>query len=206
MIKRRGLLFVISSPSGSGKTTIIKEILKEDSCLELSVSVTTRPQRLGEVHGKDYLFVKECEFQTMVCNDDFIEHAEIFGNYYGTPKNILELRIKNGQDTLFDLDWQGARRLYQLFPDDIVRIFVMPPSIQELESRLRSRALDSEETIMYRMSKALKEISHFNEYDYVILNDQLGDAIKDIQSIIRSERCKRQRLIVSPNFFHEGKL
>lgn len=205
MIKRRGLLFVISSPSGSGKTTIIKEILNRDSCVKLSISATTRPQRLGEVQGKDYFFVSIAEFQAMVLRDEFIEYAEIFGHYYGTPKNVLDLRIQNGEDTLFDIDWQGAQHLSHLYPNDIVRIFIMPPSLQELEKRLRARALDDENTILHRMSKALREISHCDEYDYVILNDDLINAIEDAKSVMRSERCKRQRLNLSSYFIHEEK-
>lgn len=190
---RRGLMFILSSPSGAGKTTIARKLLEHDRELGLSVSYTTRPPRAGEVHGKDYYFVDRAEFDRKVEAGDFIEWAEVFGNCYGTPKAEIKAGLKGGQDFLFDIDWQGTQQLYQRMESDVVRVFLLPPSIEDLESRLRGRATDSEEIIRGRMDRARSEISHWDGYDYVVVNDDIELCFQKVRGILDAERMKRQR-------------
>lgn len=192
-LNRRGLMFVLSSPSGAGKTTLSRRLLAQESNISMSVSVTTRTMRPGEVDGKDYYFVDQPKFDSMVGNGEFLEHAEVFGNCYGTPKAYAEAHLKRGEDVLFDIDWQGTKQLRAAAPDDLVSVFILPPSLDELERRLRSRAQDSEETVQKRMAKAISEISHWTEYDYVILNQDVDEALVKITSILHAERLKRER-------------
>lgn len=194
-IQRRGLLFVLSSPSGAGKTSISRAVLQGDSNLKISVSVTTRPPRLGEVDGVDYHFISHHRFQQMVQDDALLEHAKVFDNYYGTPRSVVEQALQQGQDILCDIDWQGGQQLFEKMPGDIVKVFVLPPSIQQLATRLRTRALDSEQVIQNRMAKSADEMSHFAEYDWVIINTDLPQAISDVKSILQSERLRRVRQV-----------
>lgn len=191
--ERRGIMIVLSSPSGAGKTTLTRRILADDPDVTMSVSATTRKPRPGEVDGKDYYFIDKSEFSDMIADDKFLEHARVFDNHYGTPAAPVFEALENGRDILFDIDWQGAQQLTEAASDDLVRIFILPPSLRELEKRLRSRAQDSDETIARRMSKAEIEISHWLEYDYVILNDDLDGAEEKLKQIIAAERLKRRR-------------
>lgn len=189
-------MYVLSSPSGAGKTTITRELLKNNPNATISISATTRQRRAGETHGKDYYFVTTDEFRTMVENDEMLEHAKVFDNYYGTPKSPVEEALAAGQDVLFDIDWQGTQQLAESARDDLVTVFILPPSRRELENRLRNRSkdtLESEEQIQGRMSKASDEMSHYLEYDYVIINTDIDAAIKKAQLILDSERLKRHR-------------
>lgn len=192
-IHRRGLMLVLSSPSGAGKTSISRRLLQEESRLAMSVSVTTRPPRPGEVDGKDYFFIDEPRFAEMVFHDQLLEHARVFGNCYGTPRAAVEAALSAGNDILFDVDWQGTQQLNEKVPQDVVSVFILPPSQDELERRLRSRAQDSEEVVSGRMRKAADEISHWSEYDYVIVNEELERSVADVRAILRSERLKRGR-------------
>lgn len=193
VVSRRGLMLVLSSPSGAGKSTISREILANDTELVMSVSATTRPPRPGEVEGQHYYFVEIPQFETMVANDQFLEYAKVFDNYYGTPRPPVEAALASGKDVLFDVDWQGTQQLAQAARFDLVSIFILPPSIPELESRLRKRAQDPDDVIQRRMKKAADEISHWREYDYIIINDDLERSIGDVKSILRAERLKRDR-------------
>lgn len=196
-LKRRGLMYVLSSPSGAGKTTITRALLKNNDDVVASVSATTRPRRAGEVHGKDYFFVSTDEFREMVDNDDMLEHAKVFENYYGTPRKPVEEALSSGMDVIFDIDWQGTQQLFELAAEDLVRVFILPPSRQALEKRLRDRSkdtLESDDQIRGRMSKATDEMSHYSEYDYVIINEDIDKAIAQAQLILDSERIKRRRL------------
>ena len=179
----RGVVLVISSPSGAGKTTICKKILEEVNGINLSVSVTTRKKRKDEVEGVDYFFKNDEEFILMIKNDEFIENAKVFGNYYGTLKEEVLKKIKNGVDVLVDIDWQGTRQIQKHIPEDIVKIFILPPSIKELECRLRNRASENEEDFLKRMLEARKEISHFDEYDFIIINENINEAVSSVKSI-----------------------
>jgi guanylate kinase len=190
---RRGLLFVLSSPSGAGKTTITRRLLDSDSALAMSVSVTTRKPRAGEVDGRDYRFIDKATFDRMVERAELIEHARVFEHWYGTPRAPVDEALASGRDMVFDIDWQGARQIGKALPDDIVRVFVLPPSMTELHDRLRRRAQDSEKVVVARMAKAIDEVKHYNEYDYVIVNDDLERAVRDVQSILHTERLKRRR-------------
>jgi len=190
---RRGLCFVLSSPSGAGKTTISRKLLDADADLSISISCTTRAPRPGEVDGKDYFFVSKEKFRDMVNNNEFIEHAEVFGNFYGTPKTFVEGKLTEGKDIIFDIDWQGTDQLAQKLPHDVVSVFVLPPSMIELERRLRERNQDDDETVRKRMKKASREISHWDDYDYVIVNIDLNQALKDVKNILKAERLKRTR-------------
>lgn len=192
-ISRRGLMFVLSSPSGAGKTTLSRQLLAREEGISMSVSVTTRPQRPGEQHGKDYYFIDRPEFDSMVGNRELLEHAEVFGNCYGTPRTYVEERLQSGSDVLFDIDWQGTHQLRDTAPDDLVSVFILPPSLEELERRLHSRAQDSAEVVAKRMAKAVSEISHWKEYDYVIINQDIDAALVKITSILQAERLKRTR-------------
>lgn len=192
-LHRRGLMFILSSPSGAGKTTLSKKLLAADSAIKLSVSVTTRPPRPGEIDGVHYSFVSNEKFDAMVEEDDFYEWAEVFGNRYGTPKGAIRAALKEGQDFLFDIDWQGTQQLYQKDQQDVVRVFILPPSIEELHRRLQGRATDSEEVIAARMERARAEISHWDGYDYVIINDDIEVCFAKVRAILEAERMKRQR-------------
>lgn len=192
-IERRGLMFVLSSPSGAGKTTIARKLLDADANLRMSVSMTTRRRRPGEVHGQDYFFVQDVEFNEAITKQEFLEWAKVFDHYYGTPKQAVEDSLKAGQDVLFDIDWQGTQQLGQQSRGDLVSVFILPPSWGELERRLVERAQDSHEVVQKRMDKAADEISHWAEYDYVIVNDHLDRALSKVQSILEAERLKRVR-------------
>jgi guanylate kinase len=193
MIKRRGLMFVLSSPSGAGKTTLSRRLLQSEEGVAMSVSVTTRPMRPGEVEGRDYYFVSDAQYDSMVANQELLEHATVFDYKYGTPKLQVMEAIASGRDVLFDIDWQGTRQLAQTCREDLVSIFLLPPTLDELERRLRSRAQDSEATVQKRMAKATEEISHWEEYDYVVVNEDLDKAMAHIQRILHAERFKRWR-------------
>jgi guanylate kinase len=191
---RRGLMFILSSPSGAGKTTIARKLLAEEGTdLKLSVSVTTRPMRPGEVEGRDYHFVERAEFDRLVEAEAFYEWAEVFGHCYGTPKAHIRDRLKHGEDFLFDIDWQGTQQLYQRAQGDVVRVFLLPPSIAELEQRLRSRNTDSDAVIAARMARARSEISHWDAYDYVVINDDIQACYAKVKMILEAERMRRLR-------------
>lgn len=192
-LQRRGLLFILSSPSGAGKSTIARKILEADSDIRLSVSVTTRPPRAGEVNGRDYFFISETEFHQMVEDEELLEWATVFGHFYGTPKAAVKQGLKNGQDFLFDIDWQGTQQLYQRSEGDVVRVFILPPSIDALHQRLRSRGTDSEEVIAGRMARAHDEISHWDGYDFVVINDTVEECFGKVREILHSERMRRAR-------------
>jgi guanylate kinase len=186
-------MFILSSPSGAGKTTLSRMLLARDAEIKLSVSATTRPPRPGEIDGVHYHFVTAEAFQAMVEEDDFYEWAEVFGHRYGTPKGMIRAGLKEGQDFLFDIDWQGTQQLYQKDQQDVVRVFILPPSIDELHNRLRNRATDSAEVIAARMDRARAEISHWDGYDYVIINDDIDVCFGKICAILEAERMKRMR-------------
>jgi guanylate kinase len=193
-LQRRGLMFILSSPSGAGKTTIAHRLLEEEgSELQMSVSVTTRPMRPGEIDGQDYFFVDRDRFDQLVGDDAFFEWAEVFGHCYGTPKAEIRERLKRGEDFLFDIDWQGTQQLYQRAQGDVVRVFLLPPSIAELEQRLRSRGTDSDEVIRNRMERARAEISHWDAYDYVVINDDIEACFGKVKMILEAERMRRLR-------------
>lgn len=188
------LMLVISSPSGAGKSTICKNLLAEDMLIKMSISVTTRPKRLLEQDGVDYYFVDNNKFEVMVDNDELIEYARVFDYSYGTPKSIVERNLRDGYDVLFDVDWQGAGQLRNYAKGNLVTVFILPPSMEELEQRLRKRGQDSDDVINKRMKKAKAEISHFDEYDYVLINDHLDQTMNLIRKIISVERMRRNRL------------
>ena len=192
-IARRGLMLVLSSPSGAGKTTLSRRLLQSDAGVELSVSVTTRTQRPGEVDGRDYHFVDAARFDAMAENGELLEWAWVFGHRYGTPRTPVEVTLAQGRDVLFDIDWQGTQQLREQTGRDLVSIFVLPPSIPDLEQRLRTRAQDSDEVIHARMAKAADEMSHWAEYDYVVINTEIDHAFAEVQSILAAERLKRER-------------
>lgn len=192
-VARRGLMFVLSSPSGAGKTTLSKRLLATDPGLTMSVSVTTRPPRPNEVDGRDYFFVSKSEYQRMVKAGELLEHAHVLGNDYGTPRGPVEKALKEGRDVLFDIDWQGAQQLEASARDDLVKVFVLPPTLEELERRLRTRAQDSEDVIAGRMARALDEMSHWAEYDYVIINTNIDASELRLMAILEGERCRRTR-------------
>ncbi len=202
-LHRRGLMFVLSSPSGTGKTTIARRLLAEDNAISMSVSVTTRPPRPGEVDGKDYHFTDQSGFDAMVEAGEFLEWAEVFGHSYGTPKAQIKAGLKDGKDFLFDIDWQGTQQLYQRMEVDVVRVFLLPPSIAELEHRLSARATDSAEVIAGRMSRARSEISHWDGYDYVIINDDIDACFEKVRTILDAERMNRARQTGLVDFVRE---
>jgi guanylate kinase len=190
---RRGLMLVLSSPSGAGKSTLSRMLLQADPAVELSVSVTTRPHRANEVAGRDYHFIDKARFDAMVRNGELLEHAEVFGNCYGTPRAPVDAALAAGRDVLFDIDWQGTQQLREKARGDMASIFVLPPSIAELERRLHTRALDDERVIKARMAKAGDELSHWAEYDYVIINDEIEAAFAQVSAILEVERLRRER-------------
>jgi guanylate kinase len=192
-IQRRGLMLVLSSPSGAGKSTISRRLLQGPNALIMSVSATTRTKRANEVEGRDYIFIDPAKFGQMKAKGEFLEHATVFGNFYGTPAAPVEDALTRGQDVLFDIDWQGTQQLKEKARDDVVSIFVLPPSRTELERRLHTRAEDNDDVIAARMAKADGEISHWAEYDYVIVNDDLDRAQKQVEAILTAERLKRAR-------------
>lgn len=202
-VARKGLLLVLSSPSGAGKTTLSRALLDADKNIQISVSVTTRQPRPGEVDGKDYRFISEAEFERLRDNDELLEWARVFDHHYGTPRAPVEQTISNGSDVLFDIDWQGAQQLSEKLAGDIVRVFVLPPSGDALEKRLRARAQDAPDVVEKRMAKASSEISHWPEYDYVIVNTHLDDSIAGLRAILTAERLKRERLLGLSDFVRE---
>ena len=190
---RRGMMIVLSSPSGAGKTSLSRKLLEKNKNLFLSISFTTRPPRPLEVNESDYFFVSDEKFIDMLNKDEFLEHAKVFDFYYGTPKKPVMNALKNGKDILFDIDWQGTQQLMNSVQDDLVKIFVLPPSAKELEKRLLKRNQDTDETVKNRMSKASDEISHYAEYDYIIINEDFDESLKKINSILTAEGLKRTR-------------
>ncbi len=192
-VARRGMMLVLSSPSGAGKTTLSRRLLAEERGIELSISVTTRPKRRGEVDGRHYHFIDVNRFEAMARKGALLEHAEVFGNRYGTPRRLVEQALKQGRDVLFDIDWQGTQQLGEKMPMDLVTVFVLPPSIRELERRLHTRAQDDERVIRDRMAKASGEMTHWAEYDYVIINRDLDRAFDEVRAILYAERVKRVR-------------
>jgi guanylate kinase len=193
MIARRGLMLVLSSPSGAGKTTLSRKLLEADPMVDLSISVTTRKQRPGEIAGEHYHFVDDAAFERMAQNAGLLEWAQVFGNRYGTPRAPVEAALGRGRDVLFDIDWQGTQQLREKVRGDLVSVFVLPPSVPELERRLHNRAQDSDEVIRARMAKVFDELSHWAEYDYVVINNAIERAFADVQSILAAERLKRER-------------
>ncbi len=192
-IKRRGLMLVLSSPSGAGKTSISREVLERDDNLSLSISVTTRPRRPGEVDGEHYRFVDKTTFDLMVNQQELLEYAKVFDHYYGTPRGPVDEALQAGQDVLFDLDWQGTQQLDERARDDLVSVFILPPSTAELERRLHTRAQDSADVIAGRMAKAADEITHWSEYDYVVVNHTFEESVTQVRAILEAERLKRTR-------------
>ncbi|WP_456622890.1 MULTISPECIES: guanylate kinase [unclassified Bradyrhizobium] len=192
-VERRGLMFVLSSPSGAGKTTLSRLLIERMPGLKMSVSATTRAMRPGEVDGKDYLFVDKTRFEQMVTGDELLEWATVFDNRYGTPRGPVEAALSAGQDVLFDIDWQGTQQLREKARADVVSVFILPPSAADLEKRLHSRAQDSDEVIRNRMSRASHEMSHWAEYDYIVINHDVDEAFAEVQSILKAERLKRER-------------
>ncbi|MGC2412555.1 MAG: guanylate kinase [Stellaceae bacterium] len=199
-IRRRGFLLVLSSPSGAGKTTITHRLLERDSTFALSVSVTTRPPRPGEIDGRDYTFIDEARFAAMVKEGELLEHATVFGHNYGTPRQPIEGALAAGRDIVSDIDWQGTQQLAETVAHDLVTVFVLPPSMAALESRLRRRAQDSAAVVAGRMAKSSEEMSHWSEYDYVIVNREIEDSVAEVQSIVTAERLRRTRQLGLADF------
>ena len=202
-LQRRGLMFVLSSPSGAGKTTITRKLLDQNKDLTMSVSATTRQRRPGEVDGVDYYFTDIKDFNEHVENKDMLEYAKVFGNYYGTPREPVENALSKGNDVIFDIDWQGTQQLSEIARDDLVTVFILPPSRSELERRLRSRAQDEESEIQHRMSKSSDEMTHYSEYDYVIINTDIDKSIEQVQMILDAERMKRRRRVGLSKFVRD---
>ena len=192
-IHRRGFLLVLSSPSGAGKTTIARRLIAVDPGLTLSVSVTTRPPRQGEIDGRDYIFIDRERFDEMMARDEFLEHAIVFGNSYGTPRGPIEEALAGGRDIVGDVDWQGAQQLVKRIPDDLVSVFVLPPSRDALAVRLRSRAQDSPTVVAARMATSAEEMSHWSEYDFVIINNDIDESVAQARAILIAERLRRTR-------------
>ena len=198
-IRRRGLMLVLSSPSGAGKTTISRLLLESDDRLTLSISVTTRSRRPDEVHGRDYWFVGPDAFEKMRAADELLEHARVFGHDYGTPREPVEKVLEEGGDVLFDIDWQGARQIKAKARDDLVSIFILPPSADELLARLKRRAQDPDDVVAQRMAMMPDEISHYDEFDYAVLNRDIGESVEKVRAILQAERLRRQRQIGLPD-------
>ncbi|MBT3661848.1 MAG: guanylate kinase [Rhodospirillaceae bacterium] len=196
-------MLVLSSPSGAGKSTISRALLDQNPDLTMSVSATTRPMRPGEVEGRDYYFINQEKFDEMVAAKEFLEHATVFGNSYGTPRLPVMDALNDGLDVLFDVDWQGTQQIRGNALEDLVSIFILPPSIEELERRLRTRAQDTEEVVQSRMAKATSEMSHWAEYDYVIINEDIQRSVREANAIFSAERQKRQRQVGLINFVRE---
>ena len=194
-VARRGLMFVLSSPSGAGKTTLTRMLLRADRRVKLSISVTTRPKRRGEINGRDYHFIDRGRFDKMIKDGELLEWAEVFGHHYGTPRQPVDEALRGGRDVLFDIDWQGTRQLREKARDDLVSVFILPPTATELERRLKTRAQDSRAVIVSRMAKAAGEMSHWPEYDYVIVNRNKAEAFAEVTAILAAERLKRERQI-----------
>ena len=194
-VRRRGLMLVLSSPSGAGKTTLSRMLLASDPGIEMSVSVTTRPKRPGEVSGVDYHFIDPTEFNLRANRRELLESAKVFGHYYGTPRAPVEAALAEGRDVLFDIDWQGTQQLAERAPKDLVRVFILPPSTLELERRLRVRAQDSTQEVARRMARAADEMSHWAEYDYIIVNHDLQRSLVQVQAILQAERLRRERQV-----------
>jgi guanylate kinase len=194
-IRRRGLMLVLSSPSGAGKTTISRLLLPADDKIDISVSATTRPKRPNEIDGVDYHFVDQEAFDAMVAGDEFLEHATVFGHSYGTPRRPVEEALAAGADVLFDIDWQGTQQLAEKAAKDLVRVFILPPSTEELERRLRRRAQDPEDVLESRMAKSADEMSHWAEYDYIVVNHDVAESLAQVQAILTAERLKRERQV-----------
>ena len=194
-IRRRGLMLVLSSPSGAGKTTLSRAVLAGDGGIVISVSATTRARRPNEIEARDYFFVSPEKFESMVAGNEFLEHADVFDHRYGTPKKPVMDALAQGRDVLFDIDWQGTQQLKERAREDLVSVFVLPPTHDELERRLRARAQDSEDVVARRMAKAAGEISHWPEYDYVVVNDDLDRAVAKVRAILEAERARRTRLV-----------
>jgi guanylate kinase len=192
-IDRRGFLLILSSPSGAGKTTITRRLVAEDTSLALSVSVTTRPPREGEIEGRDYYFIDRQRFEEMTARGELLEQATVFGNCYGTPRGPIEAALSTGRDVVGDVDWQGTQQLAQSVPHDLVSVFVLPPSLAALEARLRARAQDSPAVVVSRMAKSAEEMSHWPEYDYVIVNRDVDDSVAQVRAIVTAERLRRKR-------------
>ena len=193
ILKRLGLMVVLSSPSGAGKSTISRELIERDSNLKMSVSATTREPRPGEIEGQDYYFVQKQDFDAMVASGQMLEHAQVFDNFYGTPRDPVETSLSQGCDVIFDVDWQGTQQLSENIAKDLVRIFILPPSMEELERRLYSRAQDSEEVVRKRMAEAVSEMSHYPEYDYIVVNLDVEESIAKVEAILTAERQKTER-------------
>ena len=196
-------MLVLSSPSGAGKTSIARELLAIDNNLQMSVSATTRPRRPGEVHGVDYEFVEPNKFRAMIDGQKLLEYAKVFDYYYGTPRHPVEDALASGRDILFDIDWQGTQQLAEHAGEDLIRVFILPPSTKELESRLKTRAQDSASVVANRMAKAMDEISHYPEYDYIIVNTVLEDSVTNLLAILTSERLKRKRQLGLTGFIKQ---
>ena len=201
----RGLVLIVSSPSGAGKTTICKRLIQDIENLSLSISVTTRLKRQNEIDGKDYFFKSDEEFDKMVKQEKFLEHAMVFGYSYGTLKSEINSKITNGVNVIVDIDWQGTRQIEEHIPDDIVKIFILPPSIKELEKRLGARATETQDSFKKRMSEARKEISHYNEYDFIIINEDVQETVNKIKLILNSESLRRHRQVGLSEFVNDLK-
>jgi guanylate kinase len=199
-IAKKGLMFILSSPSGAGKTTLSKALIKAFDDLIMSISITTRTKRPNETDGIDYFFTDKDQYQQMIDNHQLLEHAKVFDQYYGTPKEFVLKNLERGIDVLFDVDWQGTKAIIEQFPQDVVSIYILPPSIKELNNRLKNRAQESDEVINLRMSKARSEISHWHMYDYIIINENLEQSLMEIACILRAERLKRIRQVGMENF------
>ena len=202
-VTRRGMMLILSSPSGAGKTTISRRLLEADPGLRMSVSATTRPMRPGEVPGEDYRFVKSGEFQAMIANGELLEHARVFDHDYGTPRGPVLHSLEQGRDVLFDIDWQGAQQLSEGMGDDVVKVFILPPSTKELERRLTNRAQDSAEVVANRMAKAAAEMTHWAEYDYVVINHDIDQAVAQVMAILTAARLRRDRYVDLSRFVSE---
>ncbi len=199
-IHRRGFLLVLSSPSGAGKTTITRRLIERDPSLSLSVSVTTRPPRPGERDGTDYRFIDQARFDAMVAQGELLEHASVFDHNYGTPRQPIEAALAAGRDIVTDIDWQGTQQLTESFRHDLVTVFVLPPSMAALEARLKMRAQDSAEVVAGRMAKSAEEMSHWSEYDYVIVNREIDESVAEAQAIVIAERLRRSRQLGLADF------